>query len=87
LIGRTPPVERRRALYFFPTVAAFNGAFVASRRSTMTKRRFAVLFKPSASVTVSATVDVPAAVGLPLMAPVAASNVRPDGSTPLSVNV
>ena len=78
-----PPVAAREALYAEPTTAFVNDVVEMATGATTTIVRLLVAVIAVGvveSVTVTDTVLLPAAVGVPVMAPVDAFTVRPAGS-------
>ena len=81
--GRVPPVASIFAEYAMPAVAAGSGDALVIRTGVVTwPVNGLVAVSLFASVTVAAKEYVPAAEGLPLMAPVPESRLRPAGSDP-----
>ena len=79
LRGSTPPRARRVTLYALPTFAALKGRFVIRSLPSTARLTSTVCVRPSESVTISLNAYVPGIVGLPVIAPVVASNASPAG--------
>jgi hypothetical protein len=81
--GVAPPLALTGALYAVPVTPPGRDAVVMAIGATIVSDRFLVAVKCVGfveSVTVTATVLVPAVVGLPVMAPLEASMLNPAGS-------
>jgi hypothetical protein len=80
--GFTPPAVRIAARYARPTVAGFRRVVVTASREATLRAELADVLRPSVSLAVSTNLNVPAALGVPAIVPLAGSSVSPVGSEP-----
>src|SRR6185369_10102087 len=80
LSGATPPLAVTVNEYGVPTVPLGRAVVVMTKGLRITSRNFADAVCSELSLTETGTVNVPMAVGVPLIAPVVVFNCSPEGS-------